>query len=142
FVYRKNEESGEREKIAKTLGNIVDPMDVITRFSAEAFRYYFLRVCPYPDDGEFSWGQFASTYNADLANNLGNLYSRVVKLVGKNHGGVLAGTAGATPRPLATMKVDVATTVEQVRGHVEACRYHQALQAIWLQILDPANKHV
>ena len=78
FVYIKNEETGVVEKISKSLGNVVEPMDIITKFSAEAFRYYFLRECPFPGDGEFSWQRFAEVYNADLANNLGNLYSRVV----------------------------------------------------------------
>ena len=76
FVYIKNEETGDVQKISKSLGNVVEPMDIITKFSAEAFRYYFLRECPFPGDGEFSWQRFAEVCNADLANNLGNLYSR------------------------------------------------------------------
>ena len=56
-------------------------MDIITKFSAEAFRYYFMSECPFPGDGEFSWERFADVYNADLANNLGNLYSRVMTLI-------------------------------------------------------------
>ncbi len=87
FVYIKNEETGTVEKISKSLGNVVEPMDIITKFSAEAFRYYFLRECPFPADGEFSWQRFAEVYNADLANNLGNLYSRCVTLITKNYDG-------------------------------------------------------
>ena len=48
FVYVKNEETGAVEKISKSLGNVVEPMEVISKFSAEAFRYYFLRECPFP----------------------------------------------------------------------------------------------
>ena len=59
----------------------IEPMEIISKFSAEAFRYYFLRECPFPRDGEFSWGRFAEVYNADLANNLGNLFSREMTLV-------------------------------------------------------------
>src|SRR5262249_50601666 len=58
FVYIKDEETGAVEKISKSLGNVVEPMDIIERFSAEAFRYYFLRECPFPGDGEFSWQRF------------------------------------------------------------------------------------
>src|SRR4051794_2692844 len=72
FVYRKDDESGALEKFSKTLGNVIEPMDVLTKFSAEAFRYYFMRECPFFDDGEFSWERFATVYNSDLANNLGN----------------------------------------------------------------------
>src|SRR5207244_4249846 len=91
FVYIKKEETGVVEKISKSLGNVVEPMEVISKFSPDAFRYYFLRECPFPGDGEFSWQRFGDVYNADLANNLGNLYSRVVTLIAKNYGGVLEG---------------------------------------------------
>ena len=100
FVYMKNEETGAVERISKSLGNVVEPMEIVTKFTAEAFRYYFLRECPFPGDGEFSWQRFAEVYNADLANNFGNLYSRVVTLITKNYDGVLAGTAGRTPKPV------------------------------------------
>ena len=79
------------------LGNFVDPMDLITKFSAEAFRYYFMRECPFPGDGDFSWQRFEEVYNADLANNLGNLYSRVVRLIAANYEGHLQGTARVEP---------------------------------------------
>jgi methionyl-tRNA synthetase len=142
FVYRKNEDTGEVEKIGKALGNVVEPMDVITKFSSEAFRYYFLRECPFPSDGEFSWQRFAEVYNADLANNLGNLYSRVMTLVGKNYAGQLAGTAGQVPRPVAAEGLpSFAEVVRQVQGHVEACQYNQALQKVWQFVLDPTNQY-
>src|SRR5207244_5138872 len=89
FVYRKNEGTGVLEKFSKTLGNVIDPMEIITRSSADAFRYYFLRECPFPGDGEFSWQRFTDSYNAGLANNLGNLYSRVATLITTNFDRVL-----------------------------------------------------
>jgi methionyl-tRNA synthetase len=139
FVYLKGEK-GEQQKISKTLGNVVEPMDIITKFNAEAFRYYFLRECPFPGDGEFSWHRFEEVYNADLANNLGNLYSRVVRLITQNYDGHLAGTAGVEPGEIYT-EVDTETTVRQVQERIEACQYNQALQRIWQQILDPANQY-
>jgi methionyl-tRNA synthetase len=134
FVYNKG------GKISKSLGNVVEPMDVITKFSAEAFRYYFLRECPFPSDGDFSWERFAEVYNSDLANNLGNLYSRCVTLITKNYDGLLHATAGTEPGVIYT-DVDTETTVQQVQKHVEACQYNQALDRIWRQILDPANQY-
>lgn len=94
FVYVKNEETGAVEKISKSLGNVVEPMEIVTKFSSDAFRYYFMRECPFPGDGEFSWQRFAEVYNSELANNLGNLLSRCLTLITKNYGGVLEGTAG------------------------------------------------
>ncbi|HYV36487.1 MAG TPA: methionine--tRNA ligase [Gemmataceae bacterium] len=135
FVYRKSEETGAREKFSKTLGNVIEPMEIITKFSVDAFRYYFMRECPFPGDGEFSWQRFVDLCNADLSNNLGNLYSRVVTLITKNYGGCLDGTAGIVPA-----KIGEGDGAE-LQAHVEACRYNQALEVIWRQILDPANRH-
>ncbi len=140
FVYRKSETTGELEKLSKTLGNIIEPMEIVSRFGAEPFRYYFLRECPFPGDGEFSWQRFSDLYNADLANNLGNLYSRVVRLIAQNYNGELEATAGVEPGVIYT-DVDAETTVQQVQKHVEACQYNQALQRIWQQVLDPANRY-
>ena len=79
-------------------------------------------------------------YNSDLANNLGNLYSRVMTLVTKNYEGRLHKTAGVEPGVIYT-DVDTETTVQQVQAHIEACQYNQALERIWRQILDPANRY-
>jgi methionyl-tRNA synthetase len=136
FVYAKG-----GQKISKTLGNVVEPMDLITKFSAEAFRFYFLRECPFPGDGEFSWERFVEVCNADLANNLGNLYSRVTRLMIQNYDCQLADTARLEPGEFFT-DTDVETIVKQVQSHVEECQYNQALQLIWLKLLDPANKYL
>jgi methionyl-tRNA synthetase len=135
FVYINN------QKISKAIGNIVDPMEVITKFSAEAFRYYFLRECPFPSDGEFSWGRFRELYNADLANNIGNLYSRVAKLVHQNFAGHLEGTGNLEPGVL-YRETDLETIVKQIQEFIEACQYSRALELIWQKVLDPANKFV
>ncbi len=140
FVYVKNEETGAAEKISKSLGNVVEPMDIVTKFSGEAFRYYFLRECPFPGDGEFSWQRFKDVFNSELANNLGNLYSRCITLVSKNYDGHLDETAGRKPGVIYT-EVDTQTTAQQVQKHIEACQYNQALERIWRQILDPANRY-
>jgi len=145
------------EKISKTLGNVVDPMDIITKFNAEAFRYYFLRECPFPSDGEFGWARFVEVYNSELANNLGNLYSRVITLVSKNFGGVLPGGGidfsaleEAVGGVVETWGTEAALffgderkkVVEEIRQLVESCRYNQALQLIWQSFLVPANRFV
>jgi methionyl-tRNA synthetase len=141
FVYVKNEQTGQREKLSKTLGNVIEPMELITKFNAEAFRYYFMRECPFPADGEFSWQRFADVYNSELANNLGNLYSRVVRLIAQNFNGHLADTARTEPGVIYT-ETDTETTVQQVQEHMNACEYSLALQRIWRQILDPANQYM
>jgi methionyl-tRNA synthetase len=134
FVYIKG------EKISKSLGNVVEPMDIITKFSGEAFRYYFMRECPFPGDGEFSWARFAEVYNSDLANNLGNLTSRVVTLISKNYDKLLPPTANV-PTELAPEQPAPAEVFKKIHAHLEACEYHLALETLWRQVLDPANRY-
>ena len=91
FVYRKNEETGEVQKLSKSLGNVVEPMELIEKFSSEGFRYYFMSQCPFGGDGEFSFERFAEVYNSGLANQLGNLYSRILTMCAKYFDGRLDG---------------------------------------------------
>ena len=135
FVYIKG------EKISKSLGNAIEPMDIVTRFSADAFRYYFLRECPFPGDGEFSWERFTDSYNAGLANNLGNLYSRVATLITTKYGNTLEETVGQMPAPVARDE-DLPAIVKQIQTHIEACQYNQAMELIWLKVLNPANLYL
>jgi methionyl-tRNA synthetase len=141
FVYRKDEDTGALQKLSKTLGNVIEPMEIIDKFSSEAFRYYFLRECPFPGDGEFSRERFGAVYNGDLANNLGNLYSRVTTLIVQYFDGRLDATVELEPGAIYA-EVDTETTVQQVQNHIEACQYNLALQRIWKQILDPANQYL
>jgi methionyl-tRNA synthetase len=127
------------EKMSKSLGTVVDPLEAAERLGPDPLRWYLTREIAFGQDGDFSWELFEKSYNADLANNLGNLYSRVVTLITKNYDGVLGGTAGRAPRPVVGM--ELSATVEQVRQHVEACRYNQALELVWRQVLDPANQY-
>ena len=73
------------QKMSKTLGNVIDPVQLIDKYGADALRYYFLaKVSPF-QDGDFSEKKFIEAYNADLANGLGNLVARVAKLCQKNN---------------------------------------------------------
>lgn len=144
FVYfegGKISKSREEELRAKGLGYLLEPMEIVKKFSAEAFRYYFLRECPFPADGDFSPDRFMEVYNSELANNFGNLYSREMTLTWKNYGGVLPGTANRKPQPVSS-ELDPVTIVRTVQGHIEGCRYHQALQAIVQDLLTPTNQYL
>jgi len=68
------------QKMSKTLGNVIDPFELIKKYGADAIRYYFLREIPPFADGDFSERRFKELYNADLANGLGNLVARVARL--------------------------------------------------------------
>jgi methionyl-tRNA synthetase len=142
FVYRKSEETGELVKDSKSrkTPGVKDPMEIIAKYGSDAFRYYFMRECPFPGDGEYSWSRFADVFNGDLANKLGNLYSRAVTIIAKNYGGTLRETGGRKPGVIYT-EVDTEATVQQVQKHIEACQYNLALEKIWRLILDPTNQY-
>ena len=76
-------------------------MELIEKFSAEGFRYYFMSQCPFGGDGEFSFERFADTYNSGLANNLGNLYSRILTMCLKYFDGRLEGADSVDVDPVA-----------------------------------------
>jgi len=76
--------SSDGQKMSKSLGNIVDPFEVIDKYSVDALRYYLLKEIPSSSDGNFSYERFEEIYQADLANGLGNLTARVIALATKD----------------------------------------------------------
>ena len=135
FVYNKG------AKISKSSGAALDPMDVFRNHGADAFRYYFMKECPFGGDGNFSEERFAEVYNADLADNLGNLYSRVLTMCVKYFGGALEG-AGAVDADAWRAGLDLPALVATLRARVGAFEYNVALQHVWLDVLNAANRYV
>jgi len=76
-------------KMSKTIGNVVDPMEVINGYGADAFRYFFTRHIPTLDDGDFTWEKFETAYNNELGNELGNVVQRVASMIGRYQDGVI-----------------------------------------------------
>lgn len=79
-------------KMSKTVGNVVDPNQVIDEYGLDAFRYFFARHIPTQDDGDFTWEKFETAYNTELGNDLGNLVSRVASMVTRYQSGVIGDT--------------------------------------------------
>lgn len=82
------------QKMSKSIGNVVDPIEVLNRHGLDAFRYYFLRHVDTFADADFTWEKFENAYNNELANDLGNLVQRLATLCSKNR------LSGLTPEAL------------------------------------------
>ena len=128
-------------KMGKSMGNVVQPLEIIAKSSVDAYRYFFMKECAYPGDGDYSGQRYEEVFNNDLANTLGNLLSRTITIPAKSLGGALPGTAGRVPEAVVA-EFDAARLVAEVRTRVEACEYSQALQAVMTQLLYPANKYI
>ena len=72
--------TADGQKMSKSLGNVIDPFELVNTYGLEPVRYYLLKEIPTHTDGDFSYSRFSEVYTADLANGLGNLCSRVAKL--------------------------------------------------------------
>lgn len=83
------------KKISKSIGNVIDPIDLIKRYGVDASRYLLLRDTPFGQDGDISDERFEAVYNSELADDLGNLVSRVAAMINKYQGGVI----GLRPSP-------------------------------------------
>lgn len=111
------------QKISKTLGNVIDPQEVVKRYGVDATRYYLLREIPSYEDGDFSYEKFKERYEADLQKGLGNFAARVLTL-GEKEGEISVDLTSKTRDAIFNME-------KEVSAHVLAFRFHDALKSIW-----------
>jgi methionyl-tRNA synthetase len=125
------------QKMSKSLGTVLDPLDAADRFGPDPLRLFLVKEIPYGQDGDFSWERFEERYNADLANNLGNLVNRIAAMAGKYRHGQLAAPSGGSGR-LATVASD---SLGRYRGAMERYALHEGAAAAFA-IVDAANEFI
>ena len=125
------------QKMSKSLGTVVDPLDAVEKFGPDPLRLYLVKEIAYGSDGDFSWERFEERYNVDLANNLGNLVSRVSAMAHKYRGGVLRSTAGG-PGRLAGVAADALARYTAAMG---AFALHEGAASAF-RIIDAANEYI
>jgi len=120
----------EGERISKTAGNIVEPVELVNEFGADAVRYYLLRNLSFASDGDFSREGLIQRYNDELAKDLGNLLNRVVTMVNRYRNGAIPapGTASDLEEDLQSV---AAGTRQRAEKALEAWEIGNALQSIW-----------
>jgi methionyl-tRNA synthetase len=126
------------ERMSKSRGNMFDPEDVVRALGADGARYVSLREVPFDRDADVSWDSFVRRYNADLANDFGNLVNRTVTMAGRYLDGVRPEPRAAETAELASAWVATRTTFT---AKIEACLLHEAIAALWGFIGD-ANRLV
>ena len=132
--------TNEGEKMSKSLGNVIDPHQIVARYGLDAVRYFLLRALPFGSDGDFSHRAIVGRMNDDLANDYGNLAQRVLTMAYRNCG-------AAVPEPGAFTAADEAmlgaaeALVGTVRADIGEQSFHRALIHIW-EAVGQANRYV
>jgi len=138
------------QRMSKSLGTSLDPIDVAARFGPDPLRLYLTKEISYGGDGDFTWERYEERYNVDLANNLGNLVSRVAAMAEKFRGLRLkpASSGGRLPQVAADAVARYRKAMEQLALHegvsaafsiVDACNEYIAETAPWTLAKDPAQ---
>jgi methionyl-tRNA synthetase len=124
-------------KMSKSLGNVVDPFDVIQRYGADALRYYLMRDIVTGQDADLSLERLLVRYNTDLANDLGNLVNRTINMSRRYRQGRLAKPAALDAETGALRELS-ATVVGRYHQAFQQHLVHAALEAVW-ELVREAN---
>ncbi|MDP2684868.1 MAG: methionine--tRNA ligase [bacterium] len=127
IIYAHGFFSLDGKKMSKTLGNVINPNELIEEFGVDATRYLLLTQFPFGQDGNIQRSLFKEKYNADLANNLGNLVSRVLNMIEKY-------TDGQIPK-----QVNSPIYLEPIGEKIENLQFDDALKKLW-QAIAKANQ--
>jgi methionyl-tRNA synthetase len=126
------------DRMSKSRGNMLDPTDAVAALGADGARYVTLREVAFDRDTEVSWDSFVRRYNADLANDFGNLVNRTVTMAGRYLGGPRPAPNPAGESVLATAW---ASRFARYREQMDALLLHEALAALW-DFVGDANRFV
>ena len=110
-------------KMSKTVGNVVDPNEIIDQYGLDAFRYFFSRHIPTLDDGDFTWEKFETAYNTELGNDLGNVISRVASMISRYQGGVIGEIAQGSDHD-----------TKPYYDAMTELRFNQAMDEVWVSV--------
>jgi len=120
----------EGEKMSKSLGNVVEPRNLVATYGLDQVRYFFMREKPFGADGSMSHPALVNRINVELANGLGNLAQRTLSLIARNCEAKLPALGAATPEDTALL--DAANALPGiVRDKMDKQVFHEALDEVW-----------
>ncbi|MFH1621512.1 MAG: methionine--tRNA ligase [Candidatus Omnitrophota bacterium] len=132
---------GESQKMSKSKGNIVNPLDVISEYGVDTYRYFLLREVPFGLDGTFSEEALKKRFNSDLANDLGNLVYRTLTMIEKYFSGDIPqdiNRNSISSNPIIKAIKDLDNQIDKTMSEVD---FSSALIEIW-SLINLANKYV
>ncbi len=118
------------EKMSKSLGNVVNPLDLADKFGVDTFRYFLMREMNVGQDSDFSFDLFATRYTSDLGNDLGNLLNRLLNMGGRYCSGIVP-KAQTVEEIESELKRAADETVEEAMRLYEGLQFHTALEKIF-----------
>lgn len=132
--------TNEGQKISKSLGNAIDPVELVETFGADTVRYFLLREVPFGQDGDFSRQHLINRYNSDLANAYGNLVQRVMSFIYKNCEGKVPLPAELTVEDKVLLKASQ-KMLPDLERNMEQRAFHKYAENIW-QLISNANQYI
>ncbi|MFA6610798.1 MAG: methionine--tRNA ligase [Bacilli bacterium] len=128
-------------KMSKSVGNIVYPQDVTSRYGLDSLRYYLVREMPLGNDCLFSYDRFVERYNTDLANDLGNLVSRTIAMINKYFAGRVQKPTQIRNSISIELSKIAAETIEKFNDSFTNFRFQSGLIEVW-NLVSRANKYI
>lgn len=128
------------EKMSKSLGNVVDPIEEVEKYGVDAFRYFLLRESTLGQDADYSENQMVLRINADLANDLGNLLNRTLGMQKKYFGEVVKESGERTEIEDGIYEL-YNEVLKDVYSKVEEANFSKALESIW-KLISRMNKYI
>ncbi len=128
------------EKMSKSVGNVVDPFNLVEAYGLDQVRFFFLREVPFGKDGSYSHEAIVTRMNADLANNFGNLAQRSLSMIAKNCEGRVPVRGDASPEDTALLNAAY-SLLPKARDYMAKQEFHKYLEDTW-KVLGDANAYV
>lgn len=128
------------KKMSKTMGNVVDPVELVARYGLDAVKYFVLREVPFGSDGDYTEEAMISRINSDLANDLGNLVYRTLTMLGRFCGSSIPEPGREEPGDLAFRK-ECVSLKGRLEEEMDSLHLSSALEAV-MDLVKKANKYI